>query len=397
MSLKKTILFWGILLMGAQVHAQIDTINITSRQGGFWGLEDMTTAPIWGYAFYDTNPFATTLALPGPTIRVNKNDSIVLHMRNIGSQDHTIHLHGLDVDQANDGVPTTSFAVSAGDSTDYFFVAKYEGCYIYHCHVLTTLHLSMGMYGMIVVENDTVAKTMFDGGPTYTDVYEFMASDMDRSWNAAPMAVSDFHLFDADYFMLNGKAGTMLHDDTASVIEAHPGDSVMVRLFNIGYSNTRYTFPPDMNATIYMSDGRVLPAPVVSDTLNIHPGERYTVLFTPATYVFDSIEVVYEHLYNCDSIGTNYIYINEYTIPVGVDEPQYQAAFEVYPNPASGEITLINYATEPEILTIVDFSGKVVWSGQAYPGSNPIDVSELANGMYLVHSRSGSTKLVVQR
>ena len=79
-----------------------------------------------------------------------EGESVQLNFTNPSPESHH-HLHGLDVDQANDGVPGTSFLVTTGDDATYSFDADYPGTFLYHCHVTTTLHLTMGMYGMVLV------------------------------------------------------------------------------------------------------------------------------------------------------------------------------------------------------------------------------------------------------
>ena len=50
--------------------------------------------------------------IPAPLIEANQGDSVHIDFWNVSQlHHHTIHLHGLDVDQANDGVPFLSFSV----------------------------------------------------------------------------------------------------------------------------------------------------------------------------------------------------------------------------------------------------------------------------------------------
>ena len=69
-----------------------------------------------------TSKLSDTLKLPSPVLTVNEGDSVELHMYNFSQgAPHTIHLHGLDVDQANDGVPGLSSVVPHGESFYYRF------------------------------------------------------------------------------------------------------------------------------------------------------------------------------------------------------------------------------------------------------------------------------------
>ena len=83
---------------------------------------------------------------------------VEIHLTNLGPAEpgvhpfpHTVHLHGLDVDQASDGVPETGAVARVGETITYRFVATHAGTYWYHCHVDTVEHLTMGMYGALIV------------------------------------------------------------------------------------------------------------------------------------------------------------------------------------------------------------------------------------------------------
>jgi len=103
---------------------------------------------------------------PAPLIYSNVGDTVTINMKNLGTTSpkapndpHTIHLHGLDVDAANDGVPETSLAAvpgnlllpGAGNVVVYMFTPSAEGTYMYHCHQEADIHVQMGMYGALIV------------------------------------------------------------------------------------------------------------------------------------------------------------------------------------------------------------------------------------------------------
>ena len=68
--------------------------------------------PTWGYGL-TADGFIT---VPGPLLEYETGDDVNLAFVNDSPESHTIHLHGLDVDQANDGVPATSFLVIQGET-----------------------------------------------------------------------------------------------------------------------------------------------------------------------------------------------------------------------------------------------------------------------------------------
>ena len=148
--------------------------QLFSGMEGYTFLPDGTAIPIWGYGWVADG----YITLPGPLLEYTEGESVQLNFTNPSPESHTIHLHGLDVDQANDGVPSTSFFVVTGGETTYEFEADHPGTFLYHCHVTTTLHLTMGMYGMILVNRPDM--TLYEGGPGYSENAPLLFSDLEH-------------------------------------------------------------------------------------------------------------------------------------------------------------------------------------------------------------------------
>ena len=97
-----------------------------------------------------------TCSMPGPTIRVNQGDKVIVQFENNHVHHHTIHWHGQYVPNHSDGVPgSTQDSVAPGDTFTYEFEAKRAGTLWYHCHVDTQLHVMQGLYDMFIVEHRT--------------------------------------------------------------------------------------------------------------------------------------------------------------------------------------------------------------------------------------------------
>ncbi len=89
--------------------------------------------------------------VPGPMIRVREGDTVELTLNNkTGNQlAHNIDLHA--VLGPGGGAAVTN--VNAGQSKTFRFKAMHHGVYVYHCATPPIpLHISAGMYGLIVVE-----------------------------------------------------------------------------------------------------------------------------------------------------------------------------------------------------------------------------------------------------
>jgi len=246
---------------------------------------DGATVYIWGYSLSDVPGTAT---LPGPTIEVDEGDRVEIVLTNVGPSRpgvqrvvHTIHLHGLDVDQANDGVPETGVAARVGQSVTYRFTATHAGTYWYHCHVETVDHLTMGMYGALVVHPRTGPGRAWSDGPSYDRAHTLLLSELDPAWSAAIGAGRgvDRTRFDPRYFFINGRSfpDTMSAPDTHVV--GYLGERVLLRLINAGYG-WRSMHLHGFHFEVVATDGRPLAHPYLKDTLSIGPGERYDLLVT---------------------------------------------------------------------------------------------------------------------
>ncbi len=241
------------------------------------GLMTATETPLFGNAQF-----------PAPVIYCAMGDVVEIRLKNLGvsnriapNDPHTIHLHGLDVDVANDGVPETSVAAvpanlavpGAGNVVVYMFSPKAPGTYMYHCHQEADIHVQMGMYGALVVYNPADG-AYASGGPTtgggnlwgwnYDKDVIMLLSEVDINQHiseaqALPGAATynpvDYH---PQYWMINGLSfPNTVHHDVPLVfiwtdwIAGHKGydplilgsigshggtgDKVLIRVINMGY------------------------------------------------------------------------------------------------------------------------------------------------------------------
>ncbi|GAA2629176.1 multicopper oxidase family protein [Paractinoplanes durhamensis] len=91
--------------------------------------------------------------VPGPELSATVGDvlEVTLRNRDIG-QGVTLHWHGYDVPNAQDGVPgVTQDAVLPGKEFVYRFRADQAGTYWYHTHEASSLGVRKGLYGAFVV------------------------------------------------------------------------------------------------------------------------------------------------------------------------------------------------------------------------------------------------------
>lgn len=354
-------------VLALPVVAQQAPPSLFSGMDGIHFLEDGTALPIWGYGWV-ADGFIT---LPGPLLTYDEGASVSLAFENPSPESHTIHLHGLDVDQANDGVPATSFFVTSGQSTTYDFTATHSGTYLYHCHVTTTLHLTMGMYGMVLVTRPD--GTLFEGGPAVVQDVPWLFSDLEVATNLNPVGSFPFHDMRPDVFMVNGRAGSQLAEE---VVYASSEEPTALRLASMAYSKVTCHFPEGLNAELWMSDGREVPVEAL-DSLEIYPGERFTVLVQPVEGFDGGVTAVFEHMVDGYDEAEEFLQIREESL-----HPSHVARLDVpswYPNPASHNIHMTE--STGQFVRVWTSVGELVFEGQI--SASGLDVASWNNGLYL--------------
>jgi FtsP/CotA-like multicopper oxidase with cupredoxin domain len=90
---------------------------------------------------------------PGPVIRATVGQLIEVQLRNESVPDGiTLHWHGVDVPNAEDGVAgVTQDAVPKGGTYTYRFVADHAGTFWYHSHQVSHTQVQKGLLGALVV------------------------------------------------------------------------------------------------------------------------------------------------------------------------------------------------------------------------------------------------------
>ncbi len=235
-----------------------------------------------------------TCSVPGPTLRVQQGDRVVVDFVNRHMHHHTIHWHGQHTPWESDGVPgSTQDPVAPGELFTYEFVAARAGTLWYHCHVDTQFHVMQGLYGAMIVEPQDRSDE-----PDVDRDHLIVLSTLDRdAVEATPERIADPHAdhqsheacgetgkpgcqnpaqaLDPDVFLLNGQSApyTVMRDDTR--INIAPGERVRLRFLNAG-NTWEAMHPHGHDLTVTHLDGIPLGKEhwYQVDTLPIAPGQR---------------------------------------------------------------------------------------------------------------------------
>lgn len=385
---------------------QVKKYNLITRNTGKDTMWDGNIIRVYGF----TQKLSENTQLPSATLYANEGDTLELYVRNISQGDpHTVHPHGMDADQANDGTPMTSFSIAHMEEATYRIYCSHAGTYIYHCHVGDVAHVQAGMYGLVVVRPKDGSKRAWTNGPAYDKEYAWLMSEVDKAWHDSvpqnpnhddSLAHEDFVLptYIPDYFLVHGLSKQQIKGRLD--VQGKKGEKIYIRLANIGFYLNEVVFPASAKATWIDSDGRPLPSAVQNDTLRIAPGERYGVMIQAETEFTDSIAVRFINMNTMEAWQTEYVPMG-IKGNIGFDEINISAPVTIYPNPASSYLTIESeFLTpgKPLSILIINTLGQKVYAQDLFSGGNKtsINLPRMAPGVYQV-TVTGNNNLFRQK
>jgi FtsP/CotA-like multicopper oxidase with cupredoxin domain len=195
--------------------------------------------------------FAYNGMVPGPLLRVTEGDKIKIALKNELTEPTVLHIHGPYLTNSMDGVPdVTQPLIQPGESFTYELEVHPAGTFVYHTHHNSVIQESKGLYGVLQVDPK-------DFQPTYDKEYFQVVSEL------------------SGFYVINGKVFP-----STEPLEAKVGDRIRIRLINLGQM-AHPMHSHGFATRIVATDGHpVEGTPLLKDTVNISPGERYDLEFT---------------------------------------------------------------------------------------------------------------------
>jgi len=208
---------------------------------------------------------------PGPTIRGEVGDRIRVVLHNDLPLGTDIHMHGMILPNDQDGVaPLTQKLIQPGETYTYEYTVTDPAVAMYHPHSNGMMMVPNGMWGAMIFSPKGGGGTsdfLLPKGRTISGVQ--IPADV------KPAQEHNMVLNDA------GVMGLSLNGKSFPATEAYAlkvGDWMVVNYYNEGALNHPmhlHQFPQ----LVVARDGIPLDQPYFADTVNVAPGERYTVLF----------------------------------------------------------------------------------------------------------------------
>lgn len=201
----------------------------------------------------------------GPTLILNKNDSVNISVQNTLTQSTTVHWHGMHVPAEMDGGPHT--VIPAASTWNVGFTVRNDAstCWYHpHLHMNTGTQVVMGLAGMIIVQDTVEAQLNL---PRTYGVDDIPVVLQDRTFNPTGDFIMDGL---SDSMVVNGTMHPYL-DAPAQVVRLRILNGSNVRSYNLGFSDNRTFY-------VIASDGGLLSQPVAVTRLKVASGERYEIL-----------------------------------------------------------------------------------------------------------------------
>jgi manganese oxidase len=212
-----------------------------------WEIEPGVIVKAWTY----------NGVVPAPEISIDVGDKVQVVLTNNLPTATSIHFHGVRVPNAMDGVPPyTQDSVAPGATYTYEFEAIEPAVGIYHSHSGAEQVLD-GLFGAFMIGEMTLPDELASQGIDHVD-------------QEVNMVLNDAGVIGLS---LNGKSFPATQAYSARV-----GDVLMVHYFNEGLlAHPMHLHQPV--GWVIAKDGKELLVPMPGDTINIAPGERYTVVY----------------------------------------------------------------------------------------------------------------------
>jgi manganese oxidase len=201
--------------------------------------------------------------IPGPMIHTDIGDQVEVVVTNNLPMGTDVHWHGIKVPNSEDGVaPLTQELIQPGETYTYRFTTDESAVNMYHPHHHAQMKVPNGMWGVFLVGDLPLPE------PGATIGGRTLADDLTPD-QIVPLVVNDAGTIGMS---INGKS----FPATAPIV-AKKGDQILIHYYNEGYQ-IHPMHLHGMPQLVVAKDGFPLDQPYWSDTVNVAPGERFSVL-----------------------------------------------------------------------------------------------------------------------
>ncbi|KAE9625890.1 multicopper oxidase family protein [Parasedimentitalea maritima] len=228
-----------------------------------------------------TNVWGFDGGVPGPLIRARQGDVIERKLINHLPQDTSVHWHGLRVPNAMDGVPgMTQDAVPTGGEFLYKLPLQDAGTYWYHSHNQSTEQVARGLYGVLVVDEET---------PPDVDHDIIVVLDDWRLSQEAQVTEDFGAMHDWTHA---GRMGNFVHAHlTPQLVSVQTSQRLRLRFVNVATDRVMAVSLSGVQGKLVARDGMPLEQPEDFSVLTFGPAERADVIVDVTAEQGDTVQL----------------------------------------------------------------------------------------------------------
>jgi FtsP/CotA-like multicopper oxidase with cupredoxin domain len=227
-----------------------------------WKLSETKTIKAWGF----------NQTVPGPLIKAKKGDALAITVKNELPQATVVHWHGIRLPASMDGTGEVQKPIQPGESFTYQFEVPDAGTFWYHSHQNETEQMERGLYGSLVVEEESRLVVDADRVLMIDDMK--LAKDHSiKKGNFVGRWKERHDGREGDTLLINGKENYS--------IEMHEGQRERWRIINA--SSARYIrfSLSGKSFTLVGTDGGLIETPIELKEILLTPGERIDIIAGP--------------------------------------------------------------------------------------------------------------------
>ena len=227
-----------------------------------WKVSENKTIKAWGF----------NNSIPGPVIKANKGEKLVIKVKNNLSEPTVVHWHGIQLPASMDGTDDAQRPIQPGEEFEYKFVVPDAGTFWYHSHQNETVQMERGMYGALIVEEKT--NIVVDAEKI------FMIDDMKLT---ADNEFKKGNVFQRWFERHDGREGDtlLINGEENSVIEMNAGQTERWRFINASSAKYFYLSLGGRPFKIIATDGGLLETAQEVTEVLLTPGERAEIIVGP--------------------------------------------------------------------------------------------------------------------
>lgn len=261
----------GVLLLAylwlSSTSAQAATVTVElCAKTGVLALPGGGSTPIWGFVNNSGGGCTGVATLPGPEIRVNEGDTVIINLTNDLATPTSIVIAGQSL-TASGGVPgLLTQEAPPGGTVSYSFIAV-SGVYLYESGTDFDVQLGMGLYGALVVDSAAAPYTGLEGEAV------LVLSEIDPNLNANPTTFNMLN-YQPRYFLINGQG----YPDTPT-LTINPGDDLLLRYVNASFDHYSMALLGAHQAVI-ARNGFVLPNSFLAVAETVPAGQTLDAIVT---------------------------------------------------------------------------------------------------------------------